>query len=276
MMELIKVNQELCLHDGICARECPLELISMNESSKLPEYVNGVEARCIKCGHCVAICSQGALSIEGIRAEDCAIVEGGSHPSDLQVEHLIKVRRSVRNFKNKSIDHEILLKLFGIACYAPTGGNSQQVQWLVYDNPEAVNKLASKVIDFFRDISNSGHPLSERYNITSLIKRWEKGKDVIFQGAPALVLVHSPKKYGLSTVDNTIALSYFDLAASNLGLGTCWAGFFMVAASQSPEVIKYLDLPEGNMCTGALMIGYPKSKYVRIPVRKDPQVIWRS
>jgi nitroreductase/NAD-dependent dihydropyrimidine dehydrogenase PreA subunit len=275
-MSFLSVDKEKCKQDGHCALECPSMLITLNGGTKFPEAIKGAENRCIKCGHCVAVCPQGAISVNGLSAADCLPVKAEPELSNAQLRQLIKSRRSIRNFKSKKVDREILTNLLDIARYAPTGGNSQLVEWLVYDNPKSIIKLTSKVMEFYRQLANSGHPLTEKYNLPSLIKRWESGYDVIFRAAPALVMVHAPKRYGSASIDNTIALSYLDLAASNLGLGTCWAGFFMIAATQSPELLKFLELPEGNICTGALMIGYPKQKYHMIPPRKEAQVIWRN
>jgi hypothetical protein len=50
----------------------------------------------------------------------------------------------------------------------------------------------------------------------------------------------------------------------------------MMAVSQSPELLKSLGLPEGHVCYGALMVGYPKNIYHRIPTRKEAQVIWKE
>jgi hypothetical protein len=36
-----------------------------------------------------------------------------------------------------------------------------------------------------------------------------------------------------------------------------------------------LALPEKHQAFGALMIGYPRFRYQRIPIRKEPKIIWR-
>ena len=50
----------------------------------------------------------------------------------------------------------------------------------------------------------------------------------------------------------------------------------MIAASQSASVLKMLTLPEGNICAGGLMIGYPKNNYHRIPPRNEAKILWRE
>jgi nitroreductase len=67
-----------------------------------------------------------------------------------------------------------------------------------------------------------------------------------------------------------------DLAAPSFALGTCWAGFLMMAASHWPPLQNALSLPEGYACFGAMMIGYPKYKYQRLPLRKEPDIMWQG
>jgi len=275
-MSFLSVDPGKCVHDGVCVAECPLNLIEIDTISLLPKASNGAEERCVKCGHCIAVCPHEAISVDGIKVKDCFPLKIGMQPSIDQVDQLIKSRRSIRNYMDMKIEHEKISKLIDIARYAPTGGNNQKVQWLVINSRDEVKKIAIATIEFMRGLIKQNHPLAEKYNLDSLVKRFDSGADGIFRGAPALIVAYAPKEYGLATVDCTIALSYLDIAASSFGLGCCWAGFFMIASTQSASVIKILDLPEGNICVGGLMIGYPKYNYHRIPPRKDAQIIWRE
>jgi nitroreductase/Pyruvate/2-oxoacid:ferredoxin oxidoreductase delta subunit len=275
-MDFLTVDQKKCKHDGICAAECPTMIIRMNSNSLLPEAIEGAEERCVKCGHCVAVCPHEALSVAGVSAKDCIPLKKEMQLSVDQVGQLIKSRRSIRKYLDKKIEQEKLSKLIDIARYAPTGGNSQLVQWLVINSRDEVKKIAEATIEFMRELSAQNHLFSEKYNLSRLVERWDSGVDGIFRGAPALIIAHAPKEYGLATVDCTIALSYFDIAASSFGLGCCWAGFFMIASSQSASVLKILNLPKGNICVGGLMTGYPKYDYQRIPPGKDAKILWRE
>jgi nitroreductase/NAD-dependent dihydropyrimidine dehydrogenase PreA subunit len=73
----------------------------------------------------------------------------------------------------------------------------------------------------------------------------------------------------------TIALAYLELAAFSMGLGSCWAGYFNAAAGFFPPLQKALALPKGHQCYGAMMIGYPKFQYHRLPLRNEAKVTWR-
>jgi len=45
-------------------------------------------------------------------------------------------------------------------------------------------------------------------------------------------------------VDVTLALSYLELGATGLGLGTCWAGLVQGAVFSLPQLKKELGIPE--------------------------------
>ena len=84
------------------------------------------------------------------------------------------------------------------------------------------------------------------------------------------------KENRIAATDCVIALSYFDLAAITAGLGCCWAGLLMMAAASYPPMIEELALPENLALKGALMVGYPKYRYTRIPARKPANIVYRK
>jgi nitroreductase len=98
---------------------------------------------------------------------------------------------------------------------------------------------------------------------------------MILHDAPCLVIVHSKIQTGTEPTDAAISLAYFDLAALSFGLGCCWAGLFTMAAKSWKPLQEYFGLPKGHQLHGAMMIGYPKLQFQRLPVRKQPQINWR-
>ncbi len=274
-MNQINVDREKCRHDGICAAVCPMNIIELKDDSSVPELAAGMEDLCIQCGHCVAVCPTGALSLDAIKTEDCPPVRGDLALGGEQVEHLFRSRRSIRTYKDKAVEREKIAKLIEMAHYAPTGSNSQQVQWLIINSREQLHVIGGMIIDMVRILIQEGHPLAKAYRLERSVAAWEAGKDTVLRGAPALVVAHAPQAYPLAQVDCSIALTFLDLAAPTFGLGACWAGFFMMAAAQWPSLQQALALPEGNACFGALMIGYPQYKYHRLPSRKEAAISWR-
>lgn len=274
-MRHIIVDQKTCKHDGICTTVCPMSIIEMKDGS-VPNLVAGVEELCISCGHCVAVCPHGALSLDEMKVEDCPPVKAELKIGCEQAEQLLRSRRSIRVYSSKAVERDKLARLIDMAHYAPTGTNSQQVQWLVINSREQLRRLSGMIVDMLRYLIKEGHPLATAYRLERSVAAWEAGKNPVLRDAPTLVIAHAPKAYPLAQVDSTIALSAFDLAAPTVGLGTCWAGFFSMAAAQWPPLQEALALPEGHACFGALMVGYPKLEYHRLPTRKEATVSWRE
>jgi nitroreductase len=108
-----------------------------------------------------------------------------------------------------------------------------------------------------------------------VIAAWEKGEDRVLRGAPTLVTAHAPSSLPPSQAACTIALTYMELYAASKGLGACWAGYYNAAANFFDPMKKALALPPGHVTFGALMIGYPRNHYHRIPTRIQPRIIWR-
>jgi nitroreductase len=90
-----------------------------------------------------------------------------------------------------------------------------------------------------------------------------------------LIITHAEKENRMAPTTCTIALTYLELAATSMGLGGCWAGYFNAAATLFPPMMKALGLPEGHQCYGAMMVGYSKFNYHRLPTRNTPEILWR-
>lgn len=272
-MSLFTIDRDKCTGDGICAAVCPVGIIKAPEKGSYPEPVPGAERICIECGHCLAVCPQGALALESMKEKEIPGFDPGLLPSPEQLELAMRARRSVRLYQDKPVPRDLLAKLIAVARYAPSGHNSQPVHWLVIENPDEVQRLAGLVIDWMRLMDKENPAQAGTIGLGKLVEGWDKGKDLICRSAPHLVIAHAASTMGLSAC--AIALTYLELAAFANGLGACWAGFLHWAATSYPPLQQALALPEGHQCCGALMIGYPKFRYHRIPARKEPPVTWR-
>jgi len=67
-------------------------------------------------------------------------------------------------------------------------------------------------------------------------------------------------------VDPVIALSYFELYANTLGLGTLWCGLFKWAVALLPEMLEPFHVPEGYVPGYAMMFGRSGLNYRRSTV----------
>ena len=265
---MIIFEKEKCSRCGLCMRDCLGGTIVRDEAGyptiPKPEF-------CIDCGHCYAICPQGAVNFHGRSAEGTF---NSPLPLPEQMEALLKQRRSCRFYKPDPIAPEKMKKLKEILHYSPTGCNDHRLIFSIAEDPaemEAVRSLVSKRLKTFIKTGIPGLilPASKRY--FSLI---DEGYDVIFRGAPHFVLVSTPSFAPCSGWDAKIALSYFDTYAQSLGLGTCWCGFGVWAYRLIPSLRRKLKLPFFYKVDAMMLFGEPAVTYQRPtapePMRIDP------
>ena len=108
-------------------------------------------------------------------------------------------------------------------------------------------------------------------------KTWlaDEGYDPVLRDAPVLIVASAPKEAINGLVDLTIALSYLELFAPAMGLGTCWAGLLHGAMLASPSLRDVVGIPEPHKHHYPMMLGYPAVKYYRLPERKPPKINFR-
>jgi nitroreductase/NAD-dependent dihydropyrimidine dehydrogenase PreA subunit len=274
-MELLNVDLEKCKRDGICAAVCPASIIEFKTKEAFPAMIDGGDELCIRCGHCVAVCPHGAMSHANISTEECPPVRKELNLQPDQVEQFLRSRRSIRAYKEKQVDRDVLTKLIELASFAPSGHNTQPVNWRVIYDSDEVLRLAGIVADWMRSLIKEGSPLAASLHMDRVVAAWEAGKDRICRGAPHVIVAHAPADERTAPAACTIALTYLELATPSFGLGACWAGYFNAAANSWPPLAEALGLPEGHVSFGAMMVGHPKFKYQRLPLRNEPKVSWR-
>lgn len=274
-MSLFTIDREKCKRDGVCAQECPLGIIAMHGENGFPSSVKGAESLCINCGHCMAVCPKGALSLKTMSPVDCTPVPGDGFVSPEQAAGFLRSRRSIRTYLEKAVERGLIQGLIDIASYAPSGHNAQPVSWLVIEDRSEVLRLSGYVVDWMRYMIKEKPEMAAPLHLDLVVGSWERGEDRICRGAPHVILAYAPESLPTAPSACTIALTYLELAAYSMGLGACWAGYFNVAAMFYPPMKQALNLPQGYQCYGAMMIGYPKYRYRRIPLRNKPSITWR-
>jgi len=264
-MSLITVSEEKCIKCELCIKECPVDFLKMGE--KGPEEIVG--ANCIKCGHCVAVCPNAAIDNKKSPLAQQVDLKEFPKLGEKQVEHFLRTRRSIRNYKNKSVPREELTKLVNIARLAPTAENSQGISFVVVENKQLIEKATEISIQMIED-----SPL--RYLVEAAVRSYrEDGVDSIFRGAPNLIIIITDKDLRSARDNSVSSLTYLELYAPSLGLGSCWAGIFEYCASiDSSPMLKLFNIPEGKKITAAVMVGYPNYSYQRLVDRNPLDVIF--
>jgi nitroreductase len=148
----------------------------------------------------------------------------------MDFQELIKNRYSVRSYQDKAVEEDKLQKVLEAACTAPTAANKQPFKLIVV-------KTQGRKEDLKRI-----YPAE-----------W-------FSEAPLVICACAIPSKGWTRrdgrcyveVDVAIAMDHLILAATNLGLGTCWIAAFDAQAAR--EVLK---LPQGVEPLLFTPIGYP-------------------
>ena len=274
-MSLFTIDPEKCNRDEICVKACPTNVIRMGSPDEMPEPTPDFEEYCLACGHCVAVCPTEAFSLNWLSPGKCLPVRKEISITRQQAEQFLRSRRSIRNFKDKSVERQKLEKLLEIACFAPSAKNSQPWHWTVIEDPSDVRRLAGMVIDWMRSVIKRHPKQAEQRGFVRVVSAWDAGEERICRGAPHIIVVHGDKGYGFGAEDGALALSYLELFAPTLGLGSCWGGYFYSAVNAYPPLFEALDLPSDHRAFGAVMVGYAKLKYQRLPLRNEPRVNWK-
>ncbi len=281
-MTLFAVDPDKCTLCGICLEECPFHLLEMKTEGALPSPITTefrmVEDRCINCGHCIAVCPAGALNLGNQGPEDCAPILPELKVSPEQVAQVLMARRTHRAYKDAAVPRDTLEKIIRTARYAPSPHNMQLAKWLIISGKGKLRRIGQTVIDWMLFTRNEAPEIYRKTGADLIVNLWEKGIDSIFRGAPHLIVVYGDDTYASlrpAGYQFPIRLSYLELAAAAYGLGTCWIGFLILAVQFWPPTSEALQLPKGDLAYDAIVIGYPKNQFQRIPLRNEPMITWR-
>ena len=160
----------------------------------------------------------------------------------------ILARRSVRSYESKPLSDEILDTIMNCGIWAPTAMNQQ--------SPLIINIKDSTII---KELVNIGTKLSPR-------------KSDPFYGAPHIILVFAQMSTHCPVQDAALAMENMMLAATSLGIGTCWINALkdILTTPDGQMLRKRLKITDDHQPIAALILGYPKDNLWPEPKkRKD-------
>ncbi len=254
-MVLAKIYKERCNRDYICVNECPAAVFIIGEDG-FPMSDPDSESRCISCGHCAAVCPKAALEWSGHDPLLLHPVESfGTDPS--RVINALKSRRTVRKFTPEPVSREEITQILDTSRYAPSASNIRPVSLIHVHGRPAMRKIAALTAEGIADLPG----------YETFVKMWHQGVDMITRGASSSIITYTDKSAAWGREDSAIAVTYAEISAHSLGLGTCWGGLVVRAARTNPELAKYLGLKAHEAVTGVLFLGYPEVRFHRLPPR---------
>jgi ferredoxin len=280
----IRISKELCTGCGSCVSVC--KDFSLQIIDKKVALTETSLFGCIGCGHCMAICPEGAIKIYGRELSPDDLFELPLKESAAgygQLLSLLKLRRSIREFKEKPVGSELINEILNAACTAPMGIPPSDVHVMILDSQEKVRKFSEEYCTFLQSIrwfiskwflallrplwgkSNDEmmkgfiRPLFDIY-----IGNMKKGNDLVTYDAPlAMYFYGSPYT---DPADPLIAATYAMIAGEALGLGTCMLGGIHPLIQYGKKAKKFrekygIKYPSRE---GLFVIfGYPRVKYAK-------------
>lgn len=268
MEKKITVDTSKCIHCGLCIKDCFIGCLGFDEN-KYPAYLPGMAQNCAGCQHCMTVCPKGALSFGNIKPESL-LKTVYSDPDKLL--GMIKSRRSVRSYKQQDVPAEKIEKIREMLSYPPTGGNLDNLHFTIVGSKTKMDEIRKTTYEAISALT----PESPLYQMKGFVDASvAAGRDIVYASAPAMIAAAVSKTMfapGCDTVDPIIALSYFELYAASLGLGTLWDDFAVTVAAAIPEVYEKLEIPDDYKLSFILSFGEPAVKYPRVP-EKDAHSI---
>lgn len=162
----------------------------------------------------------------------------------MELSQAIKERRSIRKFKDEAVSHEVLSEIVELARFAPSWKNTQVARYIVVEDKEAKEKLASDECTYnFAFNQNTIKGAAALVVLTYVEGRSGFDKDGSFS---------TPKEDRWQNFDCGLAAMNFCLAAYEKGVGSVILGYF-----DDKAIKEVIAIPEGQSVGALIAIGYP-------------------
>ncbi len=147
---------------------------------------------------------------------------------------LIRSRRSIRKFENRSVAPKTIDLLVEAALRSPSSRDLNPWSFVVVTDPATIKALAE------------AKPHGAKFMATAPL---------------AIVVCADPERSDVWIEDTAIAMLYLHLAAADLGLGSCWVQLrkrnYNAQQTAGDYVARLLEMPQGMVVEAILAAGYP-------------------
>jgi nitroreductase/NAD-dependent dihydropyrimidine dehydrogenase PreA subunit len=281
----IKISSKLCENCNKCVEICPEGLLKRNK--EVPE-ISDIEY-CMSCGQCVSICSANAIIHQNFPEKSIHSINSNLEVSTDQVLEILRTRRSVRAFKSKKVEKEILEKVIDAANFAPSAKNKQTTKYVIVQDKNSLDAVTKITFNFMKEaiklfnnpsfISSVDPDEAEVFSsikpsYNHIVNAYEKRNDLILHNAHVLLFFYAKKGALSAEVNANLALHNAALMSAGLGLGSFYAGYITGASSRTENIVKLLNIPDDHEIHAVLAIGYPKYLFKYWMDKKSPVIKW--
>lgn len=262
---MVVIDEKKCIGCGLCAADCIAQNIVIEEKAH-------VKQDCFQCGHCVAVCPEGAVSIPEYDMADVEEYDADSFTLEPEaVLHSIKFRRSIRNYKPEAVPEDVLRTLAEAGRYTATAKNSQSNGFVFVQKEMA--ELKDRVWQFIDDIAHKDIREIDKAFLPYLVfnqrRKKDAGDDYLFRNAPVVLYVVSD-----SALDAGLAAQNMEMMGVSLGLGMLYNGYLARVSDANEELKQWLGIGDRTI-RACMLLGYPAVHYARTAPRKTVDVIWK-
>ncbi|MFQ6038105.1 MAG: nitroreductase family protein [Candidatus Aminicenantales bacterium] len=176
----------------------------------------------------------------------------------MHILEIVRQRRSIRRYLDRPVEREKILACLEAARWAPSADNVQPWRFLIVDDPEIRSRLAKQAFSGIYFVSR----FASRAPVLIVIMA---RLDIIANRIGKQV-----QNVHFYLIDVGIAGEHIVLQAEELGLGTCWIGWF-----NARRVRKVLRIPRKYKIVAMMSMGYYERKPSRPKKRKTLEdIVW--
>ena len=164
------------------------------------------------------------------------------------------------------MDTKIVYEMLSLLANAPNGGNKQLVEYTLIDDKERMNRFRKIAYARMDELAAQGIFAAgfDRPSYDQL-KGWEATvrPDMLFCGAPHILIPHAPIGIGEPEQDVLVAGTYFELLCASRGLGCVMMTYPKDVLELMPDIKEMLEIPEDHFIGMILGFGWPEIHYAR-------------
>lgn len=281
-MATIDINPDLCKRCFTCTEVCPILIFAKKDKESIPDILEDNLPFCLLCGHCAAICPAGAITHDSYPPDSIVPAKKEALPSAEQLIEMLRMRRSIREFKDKPVERELIERVLDVARCAPSDHNSQSTEYIVVQDRSTLDKIIQLSSAYYENLVETLQNMADQdgekpaflLELEGFVDILKTGKDLILCDAPLFIAFHAEESMGFPAENANIALCYAMLTGMSLGVGSFYTGFVVMACKDDRAIPQLLSLPNNHQIYGGLAMGYPMFKYKNWIERKPPKVKW--